>query len=149
MLQTAIRFREVLPRYHRVKHAFLLVVTPKQWDMVKNVNQVLEVFNDVTNVVSRSDYPTSNLFIHEVWRMKEILDIKAVDRNEYIRLMEAKMSDKFDKYWGKSIMLMALIAVLDLRYKMKLIRLCFPIIYPFDTTGERIKRCAECFERVV
>jgi hypothetical protein len=29
--------------------------------------------------------------------------------------------------------------VLDLRYKMKLIRLCFPIIYSFDTTAERIK----------
>jgi hypothetical protein len=45
--------------------------------------------------------------------MKEILDIKAADRNEYIRLMAAKMSDKFDKYWGESNMLMALAAVLD------------------------------------
>jgi hypothetical protein len=31
-----------------------------------------------------------------MWRMKEILDIKVADRNEYIRLMAAKMSDKFD-----------------------------------------------------
>ena len=30
--------------------------------------------------------------------MKEIVDVKAGDRNEYIRLMTAKMSDKFDKY---------------------------------------------------
>ena len=84
------------------------MVTPEQWDKVENVNQVLIVFNDVTNVVSRSDYPTFNLFLLEVWRMKEILDIKAADRNTYIRLMAAKMSDKFDKYWGESNMLMAL-----------------------------------------
>jgi hypothetical protein len=139
MLQIAIRFREVLPRYYIVKHAFLLVVTPELWDMIENVNQVLGVFNNVTNVVSGSNYSSSNLFIREVWRMKEILDIRAVDMNEYIRLMAAKMSNIFDKYWGKSNMLMALAVVLDPRYKMKLIRFCFPIIYPFDTTGERIK----------
>ena len=72
------------------------------------MNQVLVVFNDVTNVVSRSDYPTSNLFLPKVWRMKEIVDVKVGDRNEYIRLMAAKMSDKYDEYWGESNMLMAL-----------------------------------------
>ena len=71
--------------------------------------------------------------------MKEIVDTKAADRNEYIRLMVAKISDKFDKYWDESNMLMALIAVLDPRYKMKLINFCFPIIYPFDVAGDRIK----------
>ncbi|XP_059429198.1 zinc finger BED domain-containing protein RICESLEEPER 2-like [Corylus avellana] len=139
MLKTAIRFKEVFPRYHRVEQAFLWVVSPEQWDKVENVNQVLAVFNDVTNVVSGSDYPTSNLFLPEVWRMKEIVDIKAGDRNEYMRLMSAKMSDKFDKYWGESNMVMALAAVLDPRYKMKLIRFCFPIIYPLDVGGDNIK----------
>ncbi|XP_059431553.1 zinc finger BED domain-containing protein RICESLEEPER 2-like [Corylus avellana] len=139
MLKTAIRFKEVFPRYHRVEQAFLWVISPEQWDKVENVNKVLAVFNDVTNVVSVSDYPTSNLFLPEVCRMKEIVDIKAVDRNEYIRLMAAKMSDKFDKYWGESNMVMTLAAVLDPRYKMKLIRFCFPIIYPLDVRGDNIK----------
>ena len=66
------------------------MVTLEQWDRVENVNQVLGVFNDVTNVVSGSDYPTSNLFLPEVWRMKEILDTKVVDRNEYMRLMAVR-----------------------------------------------------------
>jgi hypothetical protein len=65
---------------------------------VENVNQVLAVFNDVTNIVYGCDYPTSNLFLLEVWRMKEIVDVKAVNRNEYIRLMVARVSDKFDKH---------------------------------------------------
>jgi hypothetical protein len=30
------------------------------------VNQVLSVFNDVTNVVSGTDYPTANLYLPEV-----------------------------------------------------------------------------------
>jgi hypothetical protein len=36
-------------------------------------------------------------------------------------------------------MLMALAAVLDPRYKMKLISFCFPIIYPLDVEGNGIK----------
>ncbi|XP_059429199.1 zinc finger BED domain-containing protein RICESLEEPER 2-like [Corylus avellana] len=148
MLETAIRFKEVFPRYHRVEQAFLWVVSPEQWDKVENVNQVLVVFNDVTDVVSGSDYPTSNLFLPEVWRMKEIVDIKVADRNEYIRLMTAKMSDKFAKYWGDSNMLMALATVLDPRYKMKLIRFCFPIIYPLDVTGDYIKGVLNTLEEL-
>jgi hypothetical protein len=102
------------------------VVSLEEWEKVENVNQVLAVFNDVTNIISGSDYPTSNLFLLEVWRMKEIVDVKARDRNEYMRLMAARMSDKFDEYWGDTNMLMALAAMLDLRYKMKLISFCFP-----------------------
>jgi hypothetical protein len=71
--------------------------------------------------------------------MKEIVDVKVGDRNEYIILMTARMSDKFDKYWGDTNMLMALAVVLDLRYKIKLISFCFPIIYPLDVEGNRIK----------
>jgi hypothetical protein len=139
MLETAIKFREVFPRYHRVEQAFLWVVSPEKWEKVENVNQVLAIFNDVTNIVSGSDYPTSNLFLPAVWRMKEIMDVKVGDRNEYMRLMAARMSDKFDKYWGDTNMLMALAAVLDPRYKMKLISFCFLIIYPLDVEANGIK----------
>jgi len=73
-------------------------VSPEQWDKVENVNQILAVFNEVTNMVSRSDYPTSNLFLPKVWRMTKILNLHCADRNEYIRSMASKMALKFDKY---------------------------------------------------
>jgi hypothetical protein len=66
MLETAIKFRKVFPIYHRVEQAFLWVVSPEEWENVENVNQVLAVFNDMTNIVYGSDYPTSNLFLPEV-----------------------------------------------------------------------------------
>ncbi|GLT70788.1 hypothetical protein SLA2020_428480 [Shorea laevis] len=74
------------------------VVSPKDWEKIENVNQILAIFNEVTNIVSGSDYLTSNLFLPEVWKMKEILTIKSTDRNEHIRAMAIKMVDKFDKY---------------------------------------------------
>jgi hypothetical protein len=66
--------------------------------MVENVNQVLSVFNDVTNVVFGIEYPTANLYLPEVWRIKEVFMNKCEDRNKYMRSMATKMIEKFDKY---------------------------------------------------
>jgi hypothetical protein len=130
MLATAVGFKEVFPRYHQVDQAFQWVLSSEQWEKVENINQVLSIFNEVTNMVLGSDYPTSNLFLPEVWRMKEILQLKCVDRHDYIRSMAGKMTQKFEKYWGECNLLMSIAAVLDPRYKMKLINFCFPLIYP-------------------
>jgi hypothetical protein len=105
--------------------------------MVENVNQVLSVFNDVTNVVSGTEYPTANLYLPEVWRMKEVLLNKSDDRNEYMRSTTTKMIDKFDKYCSDINLLISIAAVLDPRYKMKLINFYFPIMYPLPPTDDR------------
>jgi hypothetical protein len=76
--------------------------------------------------------------------MKEVLMNKCEDENEYMRSMATKMMSKFDKYWGDTNLMMSkfdkywgdtnlmmsIAAVLDPRYKMKLINFCFPIMYP-------------------
>ncbi|KAG2706224.1 hypothetical protein I3760_05G094400 [Carya illinoinensis] len=75
------------------------------------------------------EYPTANLFLPEVWRIKEVLNKKSLDLNDYIRAMVVKMNTKFDKYWGEYNLLMAVAAVLDPRFKMMLVQFCFPVIY--------------------
>ena len=47
-----------------------------------------------------------------------------------MRSMATKITDKFDKYWGDSNLLMSIATILDLRYKIKLINFCFPVMYP-------------------
>ena len=84
MLSIAIGFKEVFPRYSNIELAFQWVVSAEEWEKVENVNQFLATFNEVTNIVSGFDYPTSNLFLLEVWRIKEILNIKSMDWNGYI-----------------------------------------------------------------
>ncbi|XP_042950315.1 zinc finger BED domain-containing protein RICESLEEPER 2-like [Carya illinoinensis] len=116
MLVTTMEFKEVFPRFQDRDQNF-------QW---------------VTNIVSGSVYPTSNLFLPKIWRMKEVLTAKNVDRNEYIQAMTKKMNEKFEKYWGECNLLMAIAAVLDPRYKMVLIKFCFPLIYPEFETSQNI-----------
>jgi len=129
MLAAALEFKGVFPMYSYIDSGFIWLPLDEDCDKVENVCQLLGVFNQVTNIVSGSDYPTANLFLPEVWRMKEGLATKCKDENEYIKAMAYKMSTKFQKYWGECNLLMSIAAVLDPRNKMTMIRFCFPIIY--------------------
>jgi hypothetical protein len=129
MLATALEFREVFPMYSYNDNSFTWVPSDEYWVRVEYVCEFLEVFNQVTNIVSGTDYPTANLFLPEVWLMKDIIDKKSSHENECIRSMAYKMKIKFDKYWGECNLLMSVATILDQRCKMLLIKFCFPIIY--------------------
>ncbi|XP_042988803.1 zinc finger BED domain-containing protein RICESLEEPER 1-like [Carya illinoinensis] len=101
MLDAAIQFKEVFPRYGDRDRCFEWVPTVEEWGQVENVCQLLAIFNEVTNIVSGSDYPTANLFLSEVWRMKDILGKKSRDENEYMKSMPSK--SELDNYLEESI----------------------------------------------
>ncbi|XP_075675234.1 zinc finger BED domain-containing protein RICESLEEPER 1-like [Castanea sativa] len=109
MLVAALEFREVFPRY-KVRDAGY-------------------------NWLPRSEYPTTNIFLPEVWKIKEVLNKKLLDENDYISAMACKMKLKFDKYWDECNFVMAIAIVLDPRFKMTLINFSFPKIYKgFEVT---------------
>ncbi|KAG2696953.1 hypothetical protein I3760_07G084500 [Carya illinoinensis] len=110
MLDVAIQFKEVLSRYG---------------DRDKSI------FNEVTNIVSGSDYPTANLFLSEIWKMKDTLGKKSRDENEYMKSMVRKMSAKFDKYLGKYNLLMSIAAF------------CFLLIYQRPEAAKNIDHVSQ------
>ncbi|KAK9284383.1 hypothetical protein L1049_023554 [Liquidambar formosana] len=138
MLAAALEFKDVFPRYKERDPGYHYLPTSEDWEKAENVCQFLEVFNEVTNIISGSEYPTSNLFLTEIWRVKEVLNEKKVDERPYIREMTKQMAEKFDKYWGECNLLMAIGAVLDPRYKMKLVEYAFSEIYPEQEAARNI-----------
>ncbi|XP_059658631.1 zinc finger BED domain-containing protein RICESLEEPER 2-like [Cornus florida] len=129
MLEAAIKFKEVFPRYQDRDPSYRWLPSLEDWSRIEEVCQFLKVFQVVTNTISGSVYPTSNMFLPEVWKIKEALSENSLDENIYMRSMANKMKEKFDKYWGECNLLMAIGAILDPRYKMVLIKFCFPKIY--------------------
>ncbi|KAI3684755.1 hypothetical protein L6452_33981 [Arctium lappa] len=95
--------------------------------------------SEVTKIISGSEYPTSNLFLSELYGIKEALDDLSLDESKYMRDMAAKMKKKFDKYWGSCNLLISIGAVLDPRYKMKLVEFSFNSIYSADEAPKQMK----------
>ncbi|XP_010905610.1 zinc finger BED domain-containing protein RICESLEEPER 2-like [Elaeis guineensis] len=88
---------------------------PEDWEKVEMVYEVLKVFNIATHVISGSDYPTANLYLTKIYRVKEVIDNAAMNGNNFMRHMALSMKEKFDKYWGQCNLVMAIACVLDPR----------------------------------
>ncbi|OMP08079.1 hypothetical protein COLO4_06793 [Corchorus olitorius] len=85
------------------------------WVRVEEVCSFLTLFNEVTNIISGSDYPTSNLFLPELWIIKELIYDKCLSEMAWMKDMAEKMQLKFDKYWGECNLLISIAVVLDPR----------------------------------
>lgn len=139
MLDSSIGLKQVFPRYARADAGFLnFVPQPEDWERVENVCKLLVVFSDATKVVSGSEYPTTNLFLSEIKRVKEVIDKKVFDENDYINKMAQAMREKFEKYWGECNLVMSIGAVMDPRFKMALPKYTFSTLYPLP--GEAVKK---------
>nr|GMD09490.1 zinc finger BED domain-containing protein RICESLEEPER 2-like [Ipomoea batatas] len=101
----------------------------EDWSKIEHVLSILEVFYEATQVISRTNYLTSNVFLGVVWRVKHVLNEHEFHHEELIRDMNEKMKTKFDKYWGDCNLMMSIGAILDPRYKMRLIDFAFNQIY--------------------
>ncbi|KAL9298094.1 hypothetical protein ACSQ67_023990 [Phaseolus vulgaris] len=73
---------------------------------------------------------------------REVLDLFIRSSDSFLSPMAMKMKAKFDKYWGKCSLALALAAVLDPRFKMKLVEYYYSLIYG-STALERIKEVSD------
>ena len=99
MLNCAIKFRDVFPRFQDREPLYDFCPSPDDWDKVEKVCSILEKFWTATHIMSGTDYPTSNLFLQEVAKIKKVLDAQVNNEDDFIRAMVTKMKSKFDKYW--------------------------------------------------
>ncbi|XWS16790.1 hypothetical protein CRYUN_Cryun33cG0009600 [Craigia yunnanensis] len=98
MLSTVIKSKKVFSRFRDREPHYESCPKVEDWGKVEKVCEILEVFNSITKIISRSDYLTTNLLLNEVYCMKMLLDEKMNDENEFIQAMVVKMKSKFDKY---------------------------------------------------
>nr|GME06604.1 zinc finger BED domain-containing protein RICESLEEPER 2-like [Ipomoea batatas] len=71
------------------------------WAKVTKVCSILEAFWTATHIISGCEYPTSNLFLQEVQKIKSALDSHVSDEDSFIVDLVGRMKKKFDKYWAR------------------------------------------------
>ncbi|XP_071924939.1 zinc finger BED domain-containing protein RICESLEEPER 2-like [Coffea arabica] len=102
MLNCAIKFKDVFPRFQDREQSYNFCPSAEDWEKAEKVCSVLEKFWECTHIISGSDYPTSNLFLQELVKIKKVLDARVNDEDPFIRAMVRRMKTKFDKYWEAS-----------------------------------------------
>ncbi|KAK8600628.1 hypothetical protein V6N12_050481 [Hibiscus sabdariffa] len=140
MLDCTIKFKEVFSRLALEDREYVYCLTLEDWGKIEKLLEMLKVFYDTTNVILGSEYPTSNLFLSEIYRIKLLLDTSSKSSNDFVKGMVTNMKERFDKYWGECNLLMAIGAMLDPRFKMKVIEITFPKMFSPDVVRENIHK---------
>lgn len=90
--------------------------TPEEWDKAKMLFHALKKFYDLTELLSGTLYPTANLFYKGFCEIRSLLGDWSTSEDINIREMAISMSKKFEKYWNKSNVALAVASFLDPRY---------------------------------
>ncbi|XP_031106232.1 zinc finger BED domain-containing protein RICESLEEPER 2-like [Ipomoea triloba] len=143
MLSCALKFKEAFKMLKDRDPFFDSCPLEDNWDKVAKVCSILEAFWTATHIISGYEYPTSNLFLQEVQKIKAALDSHVDDGDDFIRDLIKRLKMKFDKYWGECNLLMAIGAVFDPTKKMLALEFCFPRLYSDQEDRENIAKVKE------
>jgi hypothetical protein len=69
----------------------------KDWEKAVVLCKVLKVFYDAAMLISSTSYPTTNLYFHEMWKIKITLHNEASSPD--LGPIVAAMKVKLNKYW--------------------------------------------------
>ena len=80
--------------------------------------EFLHPFNVITNLISSTSYPTSNLYFMQVWKIECLLKAYVDSEDSIIKDMAMRIKVKFDKYWSDYSVVLAFGVVLDPHMKI-------------------------------
>jgi hypothetical protein len=123
MLRDALYYKPAFIRLKVANRRKYEKISPSEtdWTMAATICNCLEIFYDLTELLSGTTYPTANLFYTGFCEIRELLGRWKNHNNLIIRQMATAMSEKFEKYWGCSSTSLAVANFFDPRYKKKVI----------------------------
>uniref|UniRef100_A0A2N9H0X0 Cyclic nucleotide-binding domain-containing protein n=1 Tax=Fagus sylvatica TaxID=28930 RepID=A0A2N9H0X0_FAGSY len=136
MLSTALVYKDVFSRLKQRDSSYTSLPNERDWHIAKEICERLELFYNVTEIFSGTTYPTANMYFPLVCDLKIALSEWSVCSNELISKMASSMILKFDNYWSDINGIMGIAAILDPRYKMKLLEFYYPSIYGLNASAE-------------
>ncbi|XP_074352100.1 zinc finger BED domain-containing protein RICESLEEPER 2-like [Apium graveolens] len=146
MLDGALQYKVTLSQYALVENN-LTNLTEDEWVKVHKICKFLKPFYDITVPFSGSEYSTSNLYFHGVYKIQSHITLAMQDESSILHAVAFEMNEKFKKYWEDYIMIYSFSIILDPRYKLKFAEYVFQKLYPKNFIG-KVWEVRERFEEL-
>lgn len=151
MLDIALEHKDAfaLLQQHDPFYANAICPTDIDWERASAVTSFLKLFVEVSNVFAgnKQQNPTANIYFPEICDIHLQLIEWCQNPDDYISSLASKMKSKFDEYWKKCSLALAIAAILDPRFKMKLVEYYYPQIYGGNAT-ECIDIVSNCMKEL-
>jgi len=89
----------------------------KEWYRIEDICDLLQSFDGITTIIFGTKYPTTNLYLKNVWKIQNLLLSWTSSEDIVLRGIPTKMRGLFKDYWDHYSMLLSFTAILDPRYK--------------------------------
>ena len=122
MLESAINYRRAFYSLSLIDKNYRWCPSNDEWVRATSMCEFLKPFYTITNLISGSSYPTSNLYFGEIWRIEFLLTSNLANEDLLIQSMCCRMKEKFDKYWSEYSVVLAFGAILDPTKKLNFLR---------------------------
>lgn len=142
MLETALEYRNAFSALQDLDSECSSALTETEWDWATSITGYLKLFVEITNIFSGNKCPTANVYFPEICDVHIQLIDWCKSPDEFLSSVALKMKSKFEKYWSKCSLALAMAAILDPRFKMKLVEYYYSQIYG-STALERIKEVSD------
>ncbi|XP_059661394.1 zinc finger BED domain-containing protein RICESLEEPER 1-like [Cornus florida] len=138
MLEAAAEYRCAFSLLLDHDPAYTMALSEREWEWTSSVAVYMKLCVDITDVFSANKCPTANIYFPEICDLHIQLIEWCKSEDDFVCSMALKMKAKFDKYWSKCSLALAIAAILDPRFKMKLVEYYYSQIYGCDAP-DRIK----------
>ncbi|KAL3646943.1 hypothetical protein CASFOL_009487 [Castilleja foliolosa] len=125
MLESALAYRRAFSTLSYNDRNYKYCPSNEEWTRGHKMCEFLRPFNVITNLMSGSSYPTSNLYFMQVWKIECLLIENMNSEDEILKDMANRMKVKFDKYWRDYSVVLAFGTILDPRMKLSFLEFCY------------------------
>ncbi|KAL6646280.1 hypothetical protein ACP70R_017888 [Stipagrostis hirtigluma subsp. patula] len=87
MIKSALPFASAFDELAKQDPSYKYCPSLEEWERAKVVCPLLKVFKKATKVISGTKYPTSNLYFHQVWNVRQVLEVEASSTNPTVKAM--------------------------------------------------------------
>lgn len=147
MLETALEYRAVFCHLRDHDHEYESAITDEEWDWTSSITSYLKLFVEITSIFPGNKCPTANIYFPDICDIHIQLIEWCKSPDSFLSSLASKMKAKFDKYWSKCSLALAVAAILDPRFKMKLVEYYYSQIYG-STALDRIKEVSDSIKEL-